>query len=382
VRPKLVGDVGLAILTASQEAKQQSFLLDAVQDALIVRDLEDRIRFWNKGAERLYGWCAQEVVGKNVYDFLLPDGPQRFEQQGRILAETGEWFGELRQVTKAHRSIVVESRWKLQRDEFGQPKAVLFVNKDITEKKMLEDEILHSQRIESIERLAIAIVHDLNNVLPAMLISIRGLRQQHIDLEGWRDLESSQFHVEQAVQVITQLLSLTKETKEEPLSIDLRRLIKETEEILKTAFPRTIEIKTVIASDVHTIAGKATHLYQVLLNLCLNARDAMPFGGILTIEAGNFVVETINAQLPPEAKPGEYVLIKVTDTGVGIPPEIIGKIFEPFFTTKERDKGTGLGLFTVLRIVRGCNGFIDLLSDDQRGTQFCVYLPAQSCFAA
>ena len=353
----------------------QSLLLDQVQLALIVRDLEDRICFWNKGAERLYGWRADEVAGENVYDLLFPRELQGIEEKERVLAETGEWAGELRQVTKTQTTIVVESRWKLRRDESGKPKSVLMVNKDITHTRKLEAELLRAQRIETAGRLVISIAHDLNNVLSAMLISMRALSQQ-IDPARRDALKVSQLCAEQAAQLITQLLSLTKGVDQESRSIDLRGVIRKAAKILRSTLPQSVKIAVAVRPDLHRIAGNPTQLCQLLLNLGLNAHDAMPGGGTLTIEAGNAVLDKNAACSSPEAVPGEYVLLSVADTGAGIPADIVGRIFEPFFTTKNESRNTGLGLFAVADIVKNHKGFINLSTEPERGTRFCVYLPA------
>ena len=368
-----------AMISDTEESKpttdqfeMQSFLLDQVQLALIVRDLEDRICFWNKGAERLYGWRA----GENVYDLLFPRELQGIEEKERVLAETGEWAGELRQVTKMQTAIVVESRWKLRRDESGKPKSVLMVNKDITHTRKLEAELLRAQRIETAGRLVTSIAHDLNNVLSAMLISMRALSQQ-IDPARRDALKVSQLCAEQAAQLITQLLSLTKGVDQESRSIDLRGVIRKAAKILRSTLPQSIKIAVPVRPDLHRIAGNPTQLCQLLLNLGLNARDAMPGGGTLMIEAGNAVVDKNAACSSPEAVPGEYVLLSVADTGAGIPADIVGRIFEPFFTTKNKSRNTGLGLFAVAEIVKNHKGFINLSTEPKRGTRFLVYLPAE-----
>ena len=360
----------------ADQFKLQSLLLDQVQLALIVRDLEDRICFWNKGAERLYGWRADEVAGENVYDLLFPRELQGIEEKERVLAETGEWAGELRQVTKTQTTIVVESRWKLRRDESGKPKSVLMVNKDITHTRKLEAELLRAQRIETAGRLVTSIAHDLNNVLSAMLISMRALSQQ-IDPARRDALKVSQLCAEQAAQLITQLLSLTKGVDQESRSIDLRGVIRKAAKILRSTLPQSIKIAVPVRPDLHRIAGNPTQLCQLLLNLGLNARDAMPGGGTLMIEAGNAVVDKNAACSSPEAVPGEYVLLSVADTGAGIPADIAGRIFEPFFTTKNESRNTGLGLFAVAEIVKNHKGFINLSTEPKRATRFCVYLPAE-----
>ncbi len=362
---------------SADQFELQSLLLDQVQLALIVRDLEDRICFWNRGAERLYGWRADEVAGENVYDLLFPRELQGIEEKERVLAETGEWAGELRQVTKTQTTIVVESRWKLRRDESGKPKSVLMVNKDITHTRKLEAELLRAQRIETAGRLVTSIAHDLNNVLSAMLISMRALSQEQIDPARRYALKVSQLCAEQAAQLITQLLSLTKGVDQEPRSIDLRDVIRKAAKILRSTLPQSIKIAVAVRPYLHRIAGNPTQLCQLLLNLGLNARDAMPGGGTLMIEAGNAVLDKNAACSSPEAVPGEYVLLSVADTGAGIPADIVGRIFEPFFTTKNKSRNTGLGLFAVAEIVKNHKGFINLSTEPKRGTRFLVYLPAE-----
>ena len=369
-----------AMISDTEESKpttdqfeMQSFLLDQVQLALIVRDLEDRICFWNKGAERLYGWRADEVTGENVYELLFPRELQDIEEKERVLAETGEWAGELRQVTKTQTTIVVESRWKLRRDESGKPKSVLMVNKDITHTRKLEGELLRAQHIQTAGGLATSIAHDLNNVLSAMLISMRALSQEQIDPAHRDALKVSQLCVEQAAQLITQLLSLTKGFDQETRSIDLGDVIWKAAKILRSTFPQSITIDVAVRPHLHFIAGNTTQLCQLLLNLGLNARDAMPGGGTLMIEASNAVLDKIAS---PEAVPGEYVLLSVADTGDGIPADIAARIFEPFFTTKNESGNTGLGLFAVAEIVKNHKGFINLSTEPKRGTRFLVYLPA------
>src|SRR5437667_6674367 len=204
----------------ADELELQS-LLDQAQLALVVRDPEDRICFWNKGAECLYGWRADEVTDKNVYELLFPRELQGIEEKERVLAETGEWAGELRQVTKTQTTIVVESRWKLRRDESGKPKSVLMVNKDITHTRKLEAELLRAQRIETAGRLVTSMAHDLHTLLSAMLISMRALSQEQIDPARRYAVKVSQLCAEQAAQLIRQLVSLTKGVDQEPRSMDL-----------------------------------------------------------------------------------------------------------------------------------------------------------------
>jgi signal transduction histidine kinase len=223
--------------------------------------------------------------------------------------------------------------------------------------------------------MAVGVAHDLNNVLSLMLVAFHQFQRKELDPDSQRWMKVLSINAEHAGQLITQLLLFGKGIDEERVSIKPKRLIKETVGMLKTVFPKSIEIKTSIASKLWSIVGRATQLRQVLMNLCLNAIDAMPGGGTLTIEATNVELMQGYTSALFEVNPGKYVLIKFTDSGIGIPGEIIDKVFEPFFTTKE-EKGLGLGLAAVLRIVKSDGGFIRVLSEPGLGTEFCVYLPS------
>ena len=370
-------DANGSIVSPSESFRKfQAMVLDQVNDAILVRDLEDRIVFWNKGAERLYGWNAAEAMGERIYELLCQKHLGICGDAEIALGERGEWKGEMRQVARDGRDLIVESHWKLILDKADRPKAVLIVNTDVTEKKMIEHQFLRSQRLETAGKLAGGIVHDLNSVLPPILIAAQLLRQKDIDPESRRWLDTLCIGAEQVGQLLTQLLSFARGIEGVNNQIEAGRLIRETVALLAPAFPKSIKIKVVIADDLWTVVGNATEVHQVLMNLCVNARDAMVDGGVLTIRSKNLIVDRIRPAGMREAEPGRYVLIRLSDTGVGIPSEIIGKIFDPFFTTKE-GKGTGLGLTTVKTIVKANKGFIDVVSRRGKGTEFRVYLPVR-----
>ena len=353
--------------------RTQAIMLNETHDAIIVRDREDHILFWNRGAERLYGWSANEAIGKNIYELLSLTAI--YESAGRF-AENGECTVEMRQVTKDSRQVIVESRSRVLRDETGHPKSVLIVNTDVTEKKLLESQFLRAQRMETIGRLASGIAHDLNKVLSPMLLATRILREKKMAREDRQWLDTLKINAEHAGGLITQLMSLARGIEGERAPIQLRYLIQETVGVLKRVFPESISIKTRIATDLWAIVGNATHVYQVLVNLCVNARDAMPNGGALTIEAHNTACGGAPSSGHGE-KGSRYVLIKVSDTGTGIPAEIIDKVFEPFFSTKHAKNGTGLGLSTVLRIVTSHRGVITVSSEPGKGTEFKMFFPVE-----
>jgi PAS domain S-box-containing protein len=361
---------------ADDKIHEQATLLDKAHDAIGVYDLEQRLIYWNKGAEHLYGWAAGEIMGKNANELLYrEESPKRIEAKKNII-EKGEWVGELYEVTKAGKEVIVESRWTLVRDDAGKPKSILVINTDITEKKKLEAQFLRSQRMESIGTLAGGIAHDLNNVLTPIMLSLQLLKDKYIDEESQKLLDMLDRNTERGADLIKQVLSFARGVEGERTPLQAKHIITEIEKVAKGTFPRNIEIITDIPKDLWVISGDATQLHQVFMNLCVNAHDAMPNGGTLSISAENFFIDENYARLHTEAKVGSYIVITVSDTGTGISPEVLDRIFEPFFTTKEHDNGTGLGLSTALGIVKSHGGFINVYSEVRKGTTFQVYLPA------
>lgn len=362
---------------AEQKIQEQAALLDVATDAIIVRDLHHQILFWSKGAERLYGWNKEEVQTQCA-DKTLHAGTSAYTQTiFQTVLNRGEWQGELQQVTKDSREIVVESRWTLVRAPNEQPQAILMVNTDITQKKLLERQFLRSQRMESIGTLASGIAHDLNNILAPILMSVQLLRRQISSDQGLQWLEILETSTKRGSDLIKQVLSFARGLEGEYGTLQIRHLISEIKQIIEETFPRSIQIYTNVPHTIQTVMGDATHLHQVLMNLCVNARDAMPDGGTLSILAENLLLDEQDVQLYPNAQAGAYVVVTVTDTGVGIPLEILDRIFEPFFTTKQVGQGTGLGLATVTGILKSHKGFITVSSKVGRGTEFKVFLPAQ-----
>ena len=361
---------------AEEQIGEQAALLDQAQDAILVRDLEHRILFWNKGAENIYGWTAEEAVGKNAYELLFNQPSPQFDQARQVVIETGKWKGERRQVRRDGGEIIVESRWTLVRDERGQPKSILVINTDITEKKRMESQFLRAQRMESIGTLAGGIAHDLNNVLSPILMAVDMLQLKTTDEASRKWLDVLRTNAERGGNMVRQVLSFARGVEGERVSLQPKHLIKEIVKILRETLPKSIEISFHIPNDLWIISADATQMHQVLMNLCVNARDAMPEGGSISIKAENVLVDENYARMHLEAKPGRFVMITVSDTGPGMSPEIQSRIFEPFFTTKEMTKGTGLGLSTALTIVKSHGGFINVYSELHKGSQFSLYLPA------
>jgi signal transduction histidine kinase len=282
----------------------------------------------------------------------------------------------MHQVRRDGAEIVVESRWTLVRDERGQPKSILVINTDVTEKKRMESQFLRAQRMESIGTLAGGIAHDLNNVLSPILMAIDMLRLKTTDESSKKWLDVLRTNAERGGNMVRQVLSFARGVEGERVALQPKHLIKEIVKILRETLPKSIEISFRLSDDLWIISADATQMHQVLMNLCVNARDAMPEGGSISIKAENVFVDENYARMHIEAQPGRFVVINVSDNGPGMTQEVQSRIFEPFFTTKEMTKGTGLGLSTALTIVKSHGGFINVYSELHKGSQFAVYLPA------
>ncbi|MEW6366610.1 MAG: response regulator [Acidobacteriota bacterium] len=263
-------------------------------------------------------------------------------------------------------------------DGGGAVVGLLGTYEDITEQKKLEAQFLRAQRLECIGTLASGIAHDLNNVLAPIMMSLDVLRERLTAPDDAPVVDTIATATQRGADIVKQILSFARGGIEgERLVLQPGHLIRDlVEKILKQTFPKSIRIATEIAKDLWTVNGDPTQLQQVFLNLCVNARDAMPSGGVLTMRAENASVDAHCARMHIDARPGSYVAIEVSDTGTGIPPEVIDKVFDPFFTTKEPGKGTGLGLATTLSIVKSHGGFINLYSELGTGTRLKVYLPS------
>jgi PAS domain S-box-containing protein len=276
-----------------------------------------------------------------------------------------------------------EERWIFDRafpirDAAGAIYRIAGIAQDITARKKLEEQFLRVQRMEAIGALAGGVAHDLNNILAPVLMVAGLLKSRNPSPQDLKALNLVESSAQRGAAIIRQLLMFSRGAAGERLLVQVRHLIKEMTDLMQETFPRGIVIGGNVAAELWVVMGDPTQLHQVLLNLCVNARDAMPAGGRLEINARNQVLAADQRDLHPDARAGNYVVISVTDTGHGIPAAVIDRIFEPFFTTKEIGKGTGLGLSTVLGIVKGHGGFVTVDSILSRGTTFNVHLPAVS----
>jgi two-component system cell cycle sensor histidine kinase/response regulator CckA len=362
---------------AVERIREQAMLIEKARDAIVVRDLEDNILFWNHGAERLYGLTAMEAVGRKALDAVYGGvADKNLAAARQVVIEKGSWLGELQQKTKDGQTVIVESRWTLVHDDHGRPKSVLSINTDITEKKQLEAKFLRAQRMESIGTLAGGIAHDLNNILQPISLAMDLFRDELTDPKSRSTLELVAVNAQRATSLVKQVLSFARGVDGERACVRPKSLVSEIGSIIRETFPKSISFCERPAQDVWPVLGDSTQLHQVLLNLCVNSRDAMPKGGILTLTVENADVDERFAAKHADATPGHYVVFTVSDTGSGIPESLREKIFDPFFTTKAQGQGTGLGLATSLSIIRSHGGFITLESEVTRGAAFRIYVPA------
>jgi PAS domain S-box-containing protein len=355
--------------------REQAALLDKAREAILVRDLDDHITFWNQAAERLYGWSADEACGQTCRDLFFKGDGTQLEPAKRAVLNGDEWVGELRKTTRDGREVIVESRWSLLRDDKSRPVEILAIEADVTDKKERERQALRAQRLESIGTLAGGIAHDLNNMLTPILMSAKLLRKERPAAERDGLIDNILASAERGAEMIKQLLSFTGGVETQRTPVDLRAIVREINSLLEHTLSKSITLRAEVAADLWPISGDSTQLAQVLMNLCVNARDAMPDGGTLTIAGENRRLDEEFVAANPDLAPGPHAVLTVTDTGSGIPPDVIDRVFDPFFTTKELGKGTGLGLSTVLGIVKSHGGTIRISSSPGRGTSFTVFLP-------
>jgi PAS domain S-box-containing protein len=350
-------------------------LAETAQDIIYVIDREFRVTYINEYGARQFGRSLSEMIGRYLTELFPPETTQWQLANMAGIFRTGESLYQERQLSTGQRLMWLDSRLVPIKNATGEVESILGISRDITEHKQVEGQRLRTQRLESIGTLAGGVAHDLNNALAPILMAAELLRLEFPDTAA-SYLDLIQAGAQRGAAMVKQLLTFAKGVEGERLLVQPKHLLKEMEKLIRSTFPKNIQLQTRYAKDLRTILGDVTQLHQVLLNLCVNARDAMPEGGTLTLEGENMELETVYADAITEAKPGHYVVWRVMDTGTGIPPEILDRIFEPFFTTKGPGKGTGLGLSTIIGIVKSHGGFVRVYSVPGKGSTFAVYLPA------
>ncbi len=361
---------------AEDRIRQQAALINTASDAIFVCDLNHRILFWNKGAERIYGWPVGDVLGRNLADILYDGDRTEITEGLKIVTESGDWISETKQQTRDGQTVIIQRRWTLGRNVMGQPDYILMINTDITERKTAEEHLFRAQRMESIGTLAGGIAHDLNNILSPIMMAIDMLRLRAPDEESMKWLKIMKENAERGAELVRQVLTFARGMSGERIPVQLKHIIKDLVGVLTQTMPKSIGVTYDVDPELWMISADPTQIHQILMNVCINARDAMPSGGKITIQARNIPIDENYARMNIDAEPGNYVLIEVNDTGTGMSPDIVKRIFDPFFTTKDIGEGTGLGLSTALTIIKSHGGFINVYSEPGKGSRFSIYLPS------
>lgn len=353
-------------------------LIERSSDVVSIINSEGKIVYMSPAVSRM-GYSVDDVQGSTAFDIVHPDDVGKLKRALDAIALTP---GALQtfQMRFRHRDGSWRDSESIVFNALNVPeiRGIVVNSRDITEKKKLESQFLRAQRLESIGTLAGGIAHDLNNVLSPILLSLGMIRRMNLDESGKVIVDTIESSARRGADLIKQVLSFARGIEGERTLVQLRHLIEEIEKIIAQTFPKTISISAIAPKDLWPISGDVTQLHQVMMNLCVNARDAMPDGGRIEITAENVVLDEQYVHSHFETREGPYVLLSITDTGIGIPASLIDRIFEPFFTTKEEGKGTGLGLSTVITIVKSHGGAVYVYSEENKGTTFKIYLPAQT----
>ena len=360
---------------ADERIRHQAELLNRAQDAILMRDMQDRITYWNHSAARIYGWSAEQAQGRETTG-LWNEDPAQVEVARHATLFYGEWTGEMRQRSRNGTDLIMQSRWSLVQGKDGMPSGFLVINTDIAEKKRLEAQFLRVQRTESIGLLAGGVAHDINNALVPIMVSADMLESIVTDADGRQFVASIRSSAQHGAALVRQLLAFARGAVGQHNELNLQPVLQDFISFVAQTFPRNVELNLEAPEEPWAVRGDSTQLKQVLINLCLNSRDAMPNGGRIAIRLENQMLDQSAAKALRELKAGPHVVMFVADTGSGMEPAVMDKIFDPFFTTKEIGKGTGLGLAAVRGIVKGHGGTIALESTPGRGTTFRIYLPA------
>ena len=369
-------------ITVSKQAQTQlqlqSAALAAAANAIAITDAQGTIEWVNDAFTKITGYTSQEAIGNQSR--VLKSGqhpPEFYQEMWRTISAGQVWHGEVHSKRKNGTPLEEDVTITPVKNAAGVISHFIAIKQDITEKKNLERQFLRAQRLESVGMLAGGIAHDLNNVLAPISMGLELLQQVPLPEKFRPVIDSMLTSTQRGAGIVKQVLTFARGTDGERATVQLRHLIKDIRRMAEETFPRNISLHSDVAADLWPLKADPSQLHQVLLNLSVNARDAMPDGGRLLYEARNLHLDEDAAKRHEGAKPGDYVLLRVTDTGTGMPPEVVDRIFEPFFTTKPQGQGTGLGLPTVLGIVRSHGGFLEVQSEPGKGTTFEVYLPAE-----
>ncbi|MBV8544041.1 MAG: PAS domain S-box protein, partial [Acidobacteria bacterium] len=355
-------------------------MLDNLELISIMIDQEARIIYCNDYFLRLTGWSREEIMGADWFErFIPPDIAEETRQAFVALLnerkEVLHYTNEI--VTRSGARRLIQWNNSLIYSDSDEAIGIASIAEDITDRVQLEKQLFRAQRLESLGTLAGGIAHDLNNLLLPILMGVTLLKRFRPNEASMRAIENIERSVKRGSELVKQVLLFARGGQTSREAVLLGDVVREIQAIINSTFPKDITLEIAIAEDVHPVTGDVTQLTQVLLNLCVNSRDAMPHGGHIVISARNEIMSDAEALLHGTEAGGDYAVLEVSDTGDGMPKEILDLIFDPFFTTKEVGKGTGLGLSTVQGIVSNHGGFVAVCSAAGEGSTFTVYLPAR-----
>ena len=352
--------------------RQLTRLLDLAPDVVFVREAEGKISYWNKGAEHLFGPGGRDVIEARL-QFVYTSAVDADQNGG--LRSAGLWVGEFASTHPNGREVTLHASLSLTPNERGQSR-VLFIAPDITDRLQLESHLLRVQRTEAVGTLASGIAHDFNNLLTPILLSTQLLRAgAGVSAPSRSPLETIEKCARRGADLVQQLMNLSGSRPSQRSTVYLPVILRDILQLLKSTFPKSIQFEHEWPTELPPLDADPTNIHQAILNLCLNARDSMPDGGKLRLEAAAVTLDPAQLERHPTAAPDNWIRLAVSDSGRGIPPEIQDRIFDPFFTTKETGKGTGLGLATVQGIVRSHGGFVELASELGQGSTFTLFFP-------
>jgi len=355
-------------------------LLEAAPDAVVVHDLSNCVLFWNRAAEALYGWSAEEIQGRPISRILYLDRNER-EEAMEALRNDGNWQRELRQFDRNGDEYLVQVRQHLQRSADGQPLAIISFNTDVTEQRKLADAQERAHHVQSSSLLAGGVAHELNNALAPIMLSSAMLKRF---VEGEKALNMVNM-IEQCAtkgaELIADLLSFERGKGGGNDIIRATQIKRSLHRASEELLPENVELQVTIAEDLWECRGELSELNDAFKYVMQNACEAMPEGGKLTVDVGNRLFDANFENLAPEAKAGAYVSIVFSDTGVGIDPAALAHVAEPFFTSKTPKHGFGFGLANTQATVKGHKGFMVIESQRGVGTTLSIFLPADAAAA-
>jgi PAS domain S-box-containing protein len=361
--------------TIESGLRQQAHIIDTISDAVIVMDVDGNVTDWNPAATRIFGYAKAEMLGRPLRLLNAPEiGAELDRQVQEAFGRDGRWAGEIPFVRKDGGSGVADVIVAVQHDGQGRPSSIISVSRDVTERRRLEAQLQQSQKMEAVGRLAGGIAHDFNNMLTAVKAYTEFLLEDldHADVRR-TDVQEIAKAADRAASLTRQLLAFSRKQVLQPQALDLNDVVEAIEKMLRRLIGEDVHIRTRLEPDLQLVEADPSQIEQVIMNLVVNARDAMPGGGTLTIETRNVVLDRVDAAWG--IQPGPYTVLAITDTGIGMDADVRAQIFEPFFTTKPVGQGTGLGLSTVYGIVKQSGGHISVYSEAGQGSTFKVYLP-------